>query len=74
MDSRPAPRRRYRGKVMNRAARISAAASSGQVLCSAETWESCAASGPALRLVTATSLGLFQLKGIAERIEVYHCT
>ncbi|GFR48856.1 hypothetical protein Agub_g10810 [Astrephomene gubernaculifera] len=64
----------YRGKVMNRAARISAAASSGQVLCSAEAWESCTASASALRLVTATSLGLFQLKGIQERIEVFHCT
>ncbi|GLI68041.1 hypothetical protein VaNZ11_012364 [Volvox africanus] len=64
----------YRGKVMNRAARISAAASSGQVLCSSEAWESCTASASALRLVSATSLGLFQLKGIQERIEVFHCT
>ncbi|KXZ55603.1 hypothetical protein GPECTOR_2g1153 [Gonium pectorale] len=65
----------YRGKVMNRAARISAAASSGQVLCSAEAWDSCtAAASAAMRLVTATSLGLFQLKGIQERIEVFHCT
>eukprot|EP00198_Chlamydomonas_reinhardtii_P006624 XP_001695960.1 predicted protein [Chlamydomonas reinhardtii] len=64
----------YRGKVMNRAARISAAASSGQVLCSAEAWESCTANPNALRLVSGTSLGLFQLKGIAERIEVFHCT
>jgi hypothetical protein len=44
------------------------------VLCSAEAWESCTASASALRLVTATSLGLFQLKGIQERIEVFHCT
>ncbi|GIL52673.1 hypothetical protein Vafri_8489 [Volvox africanus] len=64
----------YRGKVMNRAARISAAASSGQVLCSSEAWEYCTASASALRLVSATSLGLFQLKGIQERIEVFHCT
>lgn len=45
-----------------------------QVLCSSEAWESCTASASALRLVTATSLGLFQLKGIQERIEVFHCT
>lgn len=44
------------------------------MLCSAEAWESCTANPNALRLVSGTSLGLFQLKGIAERIEVFHCT
>ncbi len=48
----------------------------GQVLCSAEAWDTRARANNMASAynVSATSLGLFQLKGIMERIEVYHCT
>lgn len=64
----------YRGRVMNRAARISAAAPSGQVHCSAAVWGS-SQSKPevAASQVVATNLGYQDLKGVNEKIEVYWC-
>lgn len=66
----------YRGKVMNRAARVASTASTGQVLCSADAWELVKSKDLAALeacKVTASSLGQFRLKGVAERIEIYHC-
>ncbi|MEW5319035.1 MAG: hypothetical protein WDW38_010211 [Sanguina aurantia] len=64
----------YRGRVMNRAARISAASSSGQVLCSSDAWSHCKVNTMSSNNVSATSLGMFQLKGILEDMEMFHCT
>ncbi len=66
----------YRGKVMNRAARIASTASTGQVLCSADTWELAQARDAAALgtgKITSSSLGQFRLKGVADRIEIMHC-
>jgi len=66
----------YRGKVMNRAARVASTASTGQVLCSSDSWGLATANDAHLitsNKVTATSLGQFRLKGVAEKIEIYHC-
>ncbi|GLI69572.1 hypothetical protein VaNZ11_014230, partial [Volvox africanus] len=62
----------YRGRAMNRAARIVAAAGSGQILASREAWLA-AALQPAARLagLTGLSMGQFLLKGVAEPVEVY---
>lgn len=64
----------YRGRVMNRASRIAGAASTGQVLCSHEVWVQSADSTTAQRYgVGASSLGFVELKGVAERIELFCC-
>lgn len=66
----------YRGKVMNRAARIASTASTGQVLCSADSWELMQSRDMAALTaskITSSSLGQFRLKGVAERIEIFHC-
>lgn len=57
---------------MNRAARIVAAAGSGQILASAEVWAA-GSTATAARMcgLTATSLGAFNLKGVSEAVEVY---
>ncbi|GFR47140.1 hypothetical protein Agub_g8830 [Astrephomene gubernaculifera] len=63
----------YRGRVMNRAARISSQATAGQVLCSRAAWQAaCEAEegGPAAHGLTALSLGAKTLKGISEPVEV----
>ncbi|GLC44435.1 hypothetical protein PLESTM_001596900, partial [Pleodorina starrii] len=65
----------YRGKAMNRAARIGALASSSQILCSSAAWRAAAAS-PAVDVagrIHAASLGRHVLRGVAEPIEVFHC-
>ncbi|MEW5319088.1 MAG: hypothetical protein WDW38_010259 [Sanguina aurantia] len=68
----------YRGKVMNRAARIASTASTGQVLCSSDSWN-LATSSPegeslmAAHRVAGSSLGQFRLKGVADKIEIHHC-
>ncbi|KXZ55594.1 hypothetical protein GPECTOR_2g1144 [Gonium pectorale] len=66
----------YRGKVMNRAARIASTASTGQVLCSSDSWQLAMTADAQVMLsnkVTGTSLGQFRLKGVAEKIEIHHC-
>ncbi|GLI68043.1 hypothetical protein VaNZ11_012366 [Volvox africanus] len=66
----------YRGKVMNRAARIASTASTGQVLCSSDSWQLAMTADSQVMLtnkVSGTSLGQFRLKGVAEKIEIYHC-
>eukprot|EP00198_Chlamydomonas_reinhardtii_P000604 XP_001689939.1 predicted protein [Chlamydomonas reinhardtii] len=66
----------YRGRPMNRAARIASKALAGQVHCSAAVWASAvdrlgvvARAGGEDEL-TASSLGLQSLKGVMEKIEV----
>ncbi|KAG1681386.1 hypothetical protein FOA52_007434 [Chlamydomonas sp. UWO 241] len=63
----------YRGKVINRAARIASTAQSGQVLCSSGAWEVAAASLEPSSRVSATSLGKSQLKGVSTKMELFHC-
>eukprot|EP00198_Chlamydomonas_reinhardtii_P006519 XP_001695855.1 predicted protein [Chlamydomonas reinhardtii] len=66
----------YRGKVMNRAARIASTASTGQVLCSSDSWQLAMSADSQVMLankVSGTSLGQFRLKGVAEKIEIHHC-
>ncbi|GIL44411.1 hypothetical protein Vafri_1891 [Volvox africanus] len=63
----------YRGRVMNRAARINARGSSGQVLCSRSAWQAASEAeevGPAARGLAALSLGHVMLKGIGEPMEI----
>ncbi|GIM11275.1 hypothetical protein Vretimale_14798 [Volvox reticuliferus] len=63
----------YRGRVMNRAARINARGSSGQVLCSRSAWQAASEAeegGPAARGLAALSLGHMALKGIGEPVEI----
>ncbi|PNH04891.1 putative ATP-dependent RNA helicase, partial [Tetrabaena socialis] len=77
----------YRGKVMNRAARIAGTAAAGQVLASGAVWravELCGAgeaAGPACGRaagqgcgVAGLSLGRLALKGITAPVEVVLCT
>ena len=52
---------------MNRAARVASTASTGQVLCSSETWQS--AKTQVEKKVNATSLGQFRLKVWAKKHE-----
>ncbi|KAG2490196.1 hypothetical protein HYH03_011323 [Edaphochlamys debaryana] len=74
----------YRGRVMNRAARIAGIAAAGQVLCSAGTWEACEGGGADTGLglglggglsdgVGAVRLGPMGLKGITHPVEVVQC-
>ncbi|MEW5318290.1 MAG: hypothetical protein WDW38_009523 [Sanguina aurantia] len=66
----------YRGKVMNRAARIAHTAATGQVLCSPEVWLEATASNSeqlAVHNVTALSLGMHWLKGVRSSIELFLC-
>ncbi|KAG2446181.1 hypothetical protein HXX76_000774 [Chlamydomonas incerta] len=77
----------YRGRVMNRAARIAGTASPGQLLCSGAVWAACEASmagstcgggrqgdgcGRNVSLVGAR-LGALALKGIQAPVEVVQC-
>ncbi|KAG2494772.1 hypothetical protein HYH03_007016 [Edaphochlamys debaryana] len=62
----------YRGRAMNRAARIVAAAGSGQILATSEVWLSTSSQAAARMCgLSGTSLGQFNLKGVSEAIEVY---
>ncbi|KAL6755782.1 nucleotide cyclase [Haematococcus lacustris] len=78
----------YRGKVMNRAARICGSAKSGQVWASSGAWDAAQhdlnnrvgslSYGPggtpaAAPLVAATKLGSFKLKGIKEDMSLMRC-
>ncbi|GIL88278.1 hypothetical protein Vretifemale_16198 [Volvox reticuliferus] len=72
----------YRGRTMNRAARIASRALAGQVHCSAAVWAAAADRLAALagappgtpgygeEEVAATSLGLQSLKGVMDKIEI----
>ncbi|KAG2485781.1 hypothetical protein HYH03_015493 [Edaphochlamys debaryana] len=70
----------YRGRVMNRAARIAGKAAGGQVVCSGPVW-SCVESEiaaaramlPRSRDVVGMSLGKASLKGIANPVELVQC-
>ncbi|KXZ56441.1 hypothetical protein GPECTOR_1g395 [Gonium pectorale] len=65
----------YRGKVMNRSARIAGTAAAGQVLCSGAVWLA-AETGMALGTggsVVGVSLGQIALKGISAPVEVVQC-
>ena len=63
----------YRGKVMNRAARISAFATSGQVLCSGLAWN--LGSKRVLRKlqIRGSSVGEQTFKGVTDTMEIFHC-
>eukprot|EP00955_Chlamydomonas_euryale_P046568 353448-Chlamydomonas_euryale.AAC.1 len=66
----------YRGKVMNRTARIASTANTGQVLCSRAAWaaaEAAYAGTPGGMPISATPLGEFQLKGVIEKMEILQC-
>ncbi|KAG1678413.1 hypothetical protein FOA52_015180 [Chlamydomonas sp. UWO 241] len=68
----------YRGRVMNRAARISGKASAGMQWCSTAVWEQ--ANGPSTRArvlaadIRGTQLGTFPLKGVAENVKLVQCS
>ncbi|KXZ47871.1 hypothetical protein GPECTOR_32g484 [Gonium pectorale] len=63
----------YRGRVMNRAARIAGIAAAGQVLCSGTVWEACGHQPGFGERVCGVSLGRMSLKGISNPIEVVQC-
>ncbi|KAG2440501.1 hypothetical protein HYH02_010379 [Chlamydomonas schloesseri] len=77
----------YRGRVMNRAARIAGTASPGQVLCSGGVWAACeagmaAGAGGAGKMgydcglnssLMGARLGTLALKGIQAPVEVVQC-
>ncbi|GLC52846.1 hypothetical protein PLESTB_000674900, partial [Pleodorina starrii] len=67
----------YRGRVMNRAARIAGMATAGQVLCSRGLWDSSGlAVSPDLcqqALAVGESMGEVQLKGLSAKMEVINC-
>lgn len=64
----------YRGRVMNRSSRISMAAATSQVCCSRGAWELAESElGPGQDALAATSLGMFDLKGIVDKLEVFAC-
>ncbi len=67
----------YRGKVMNRAARIAAFASAGQVCVSAGLWQAAEAAGdfadPQQRPIVGHSMGLVPLKGVTAAMEIISC-
>ncbi|GIL99552.1 hypothetical protein Vretimale_4691, partial [Volvox reticuliferus] len=65
----------YRGKAMNRAARIGGLASASQILCSAAAWRgACASSAVNVSSrINAVSLGRHVLRNVSEPIEVFHC-
>ncbi len=68
----------YRGRVMNRAARIAGTASPGQVLCSGAVWAACEAGMASSPLslgsqLVGMSLGKVALKGISSPVEIFQC-
>jgi class 3 adenylate cyclase len=60
----------YRGKVMNRAARIAGHASAGHVVCSTAVWRAAEEYGGLSADVMGLSLGPVELKGVAAGMEV----
>ncbi|KAG2443396.1 hypothetical protein HXX76_001756 [Chlamydomonas incerta] len=78
----------YRGRVMNRAARIAGTAGPGQVLCSGGVWAACEAAMAAAaalpgagggggwggrQQLVGVSLGKVALKGISSPVEIFQC-
>ncbi|KAG2442577.1 hypothetical protein HXX76_002662 [Chlamydomonas incerta] len=65
----------FRGKAMNRAARIGMLATAGQVLCSASAWSGAKASRvvSVADRINSVSMGRHVLRGVAEPIEVFNC-
>ncbi|KAF5828909.1 nucleotide cyclase [Dunaliella salina] len=63
----------YRGKYMNRASRIASIARPGQVLASADVWNACQPQAMQKKLC-ASSLGHFNLKGVASPLEIFSVT
>ncbi|KXZ47867.1 hypothetical protein GPECTOR_32g480 [Gonium pectorale] len=63
----------YRGRVMNRAARIAGIAAAGQVLCSGTVWEACGHQPGFGERVCGIPLGKVHLKGISSPVEVLQC-
>ncbi|KXZ47868.1 hypothetical protein GPECTOR_32g481 [Gonium pectorale] len=63
----------YRGRVMNRAARIAGIAAAGQVLCSGTVWEACGHQPGFGERVCGIPLGKVHLKGINSPVEVLQC-
>eukprot|EP00983_Pelagomonas_calceolata_P020516 646187-Pelagomonas_calceolata.AAC.2 len=63
----------YRGKYMNRASRIASVARPGQVLASADVWNACQPQAMQKKLC-ASSLGHFNLKGVASPLEIFSVT
>jgi hypothetical protein len=63
----------YRGRAMNRAARVASKAATGQVVCSAAAWDAAEADidGHA-RTMVGTSVGEFPLKGLSDTTEIFH--
>ncbi|GFH15421.1 guanylate cyclase domain-containing protein [Haematococcus lacustris] len=65
-----------RGQVMNRAARIASAATSGQVLCSAAAWAHVSSQEEGVlqeQQLSAVSLGQSRLKGVTDNMELMLC-
>ncbi|KAG1678409.1 hypothetical protein FOA52_015176 [Chlamydomonas sp. UWO 241] len=64
----------YRGRVMNRAARISGKASAGMQWCSTAVWEQANGQSTRARVLAAgirgTHLGAFPLKGVVEDVKL----
>lgn len=64
----------YRGRVMNRASRVAGMAAGGQVLVTSDGWRAAQDHTAILAAdITATSLGMQELKGVSGHIEVYSC-
>lgn len=64
----------YRGKVMNRASRITSTATAGSVFCSAAVWSAAADHPSCLRDgVYADCLGEHQMKGVASPMTLWSC-
>lgn len=68
----------YRGKFMNRAARISAKAPSGTCWCSEGAWEGAKEQATAELIsslgLVGDRLGPFQLKGVQEEVNLFQCS
>ncbi|GFR41833.1 hypothetical protein Agub_g2611 [Astrephomene gubernaculifera] len=67
----------YRGRVMNRAARIAGLATAGQVLCSRGLWDDSGLEAAPelcqLALAVGESMGEMQLKGLSSKMEIINC-
>ncbi|KAG2485784.1 hypothetical protein HYH03_015495 [Edaphochlamys debaryana] len=63
----------YRGRVMNRAARVAGVAAAGQVLCTVGAWDACEQEGIYDDGVSGISLGAMSLKGLSAPVGVVQC-